>query len=125
DDANAVGNRFPVVIAVDVGHRQTIVEERQMKFSLFQDAADALEVIGGEKVHRVCRMAPGARGDRTVLRLKESNHLHLSFLVAHPSTPFLSSRCASARRHSHEDAIYCANVCAMSIRNRSALPVNL
>ena len=72
--------------AVELGHAQAVVEERQLELAGLQHPADAGVVVGRQKIAERVGMAPGAREVRAVLRLQKPDHDH----VAH---------CACLRRY--------------------------
>ncbi len=56
--ADAVLNSVPVIIAVAIRHRQTIVEERHVKFAGFENPGDLLVVIRRHRIVAGFRMPP-------------------------------------------------------------------
>ena len=82
--ADAVFDGVPVIVAVAIRHRQTIVEECHVKFSGFENPGDLLIVIRRHRIVARFRMAPRARQVGAVLRLQESDHRHLPRHAALP-----------------------------------------
>ncbi len=74
--ADAVRDRFAVVVAVDVRHGEAVVEERHVEFSGFQNAGDPLVVRRRQEIALGLRMPPRARIVRAVLRLQERDQRH-------------------------------------------------
>ena len=78
DHPDPLAEGFGHVGAVPVGHRETVVEEREVELSRLEGAGNALEVLGGKKVLRGVRMAPRRGVVRAVRRLEEGDELHLA-----------------------------------------------
>ena len=52
-------HRIAEIIRINVGHRESIIEEGHVEFAIFQNARDALVVIRRQKITHGSRMPPG------------------------------------------------------------------
>ena len=94
--ADAIFDRVGVIVAVAVGHRQAIVEERHVEFSGFEDPGDLLVVIRRHRIVARLRMPPRTRQVGAVLRLQEADHRHLPCHAALPGPAWCYARPSSA-----------------------------
>ncbi len=75
--ADAVFDGMPVIVAVAIRHRQTIVEESHVKFAGFENPGDLLVIIRRHRIVARFRMPPRTRQIGAILRLQESDQRHL------------------------------------------------
>ena len=83
DHPDPIAHGLRVVIAVAIGHRQTVVKECEVEFAGLQRARDSLVILGREKIGRGRRMAPRSGVVGTVLRLQKTDQSHLSRRLRH------------------------------------------
>ena len=71
---HAVAHRFGEVVPEAVGHREAVVEERQVELAVLQGAGDPPVVLRGHEVARGFRVTPRRGEVRAVLRLQKADH---------------------------------------------------
>ena len=76
--ADAIAHCMGVVVPVDIGHRQPVVEESEVEFAFLEHPADVPIVVRRPGVGARLRMTPGARKIRAILCLQESDQGHLA-----------------------------------------------
>ncbi len=80
-DAHAVCHHLGGIAAIDVRHRQPVVEESELELARLQHLADLLVVGSRGEVRARVRMPPRACQRRAVLRLQEADEDHLAHYV--------------------------------------------
>ena len=82
---HAIRNDLGRVAAVQVGHRQAVVEERHLELACLQHLADALVIGSGGEIRSRIGVPPGTRQCCAVLCLQKSDHHHLPHRHPFPS----------------------------------------
>src|ERR1700679_4321317 len=75
---------MPVVVAIAVRHRQSIIEEPDVKLPFLQYPTNGLVIIRGGRILAGFRMPPGAYQVRAVLSLQKPHHHHLPHQTSPP-----------------------------------------
>ena len=80
---DAIAHRVGVVVPVDIGHRQPVVEEPKVEFAFLEYPADVPIVVRRPGIGARLRMAPGARKIGAILCLQEGDQGHLAHRKAY------------------------------------------
>jgi hypothetical protein len=76
--ADAMAHRMGVVVPIDIGHRQPVVEEPEVEFTFLEYPADVPIVVRRPGIGARLRVPPGARKIGTILCLQEGDQGHLA-----------------------------------------------
>jgi hypothetical protein len=118
--ADAMAHRVGVVVPIDIGHRQPVVEEPEVEFTFLEYPADVPIVVRRPGIGARLRVPPGARKIGTILCLQEGDQGHLAhrktyrnlrratFVPTYAALP-ARANCASLRKRRAKEELVFAN----------------